>query len=93
MFACGADGCTTLANFVRKLPLLVHMPRFEVDIAEMRQLLGPGFASAGPATPAFVWRGSASGEADARQRAVDAWRGLFGGSSQTPITTRVAAAD
>ncbi len=82
-----------MANFAPQLPLLVHMPRFEVDIAEMRQLLAPGFASAGPTTPAFVWRGSANGEADARQRAMDAWRGLFGASTQTPITTRVAAAD
>jgi hypothetical protein len=79
-----------VANVARNVPLLLRMPRFEVDIAEMRQLLGPGFASSAPAAPAFVWRGSASGEADARQRAVDAWRGLFGASSQTPITTRVA---
>ena len=82
-----------MANFAPLLPLLEYMPRFEVDIAEMRQLLGPGFAAAGPAKPAFVWRGSASGEADARQRAVDAWRGLFGASAQTPITTRVEPSD
>ena len=82
-----------MPNFADQLPLIDQMPRFEVDIAEMRQLLGPGFAAARPAAPAFVWRGSASGEADARQRAVDAWRGLFGASTQTPITTRVAPSD
>jgi len=87
------DEWSGVANFAHRAPLLDQMPRFEVDIAEMRQLLGPGFAAAGPVAPAFVWRGSASGEADARQRAVDAWRGLFGASTQTPITTRVAPAD
>ena len=93
MFAYGADRWSRVANFARQLPLLAYMPRFEVDIAEMRQLLGPGFAAARPSAPAFVWRGSASGEADARQRAVDAWHGLFGASTQTPITTRVASSD
>jgi len=82
-----------VANFASPRPLPHQMPHFEVDIAEMRQLLAPGFAAAHPDAPAFVWRGSASGEDDARQRAINAWRGLFGGSTQTPITTRVALAD
>ena len=82
-----------VANFSHPPPLPHQMPHFEVDIAEMRQLLRPGFAAARPSAPAFVWRGSASGEDDARQLAIDAWRGLFGASTQTPITTRVAPSD